>query len=74
MKTFVLLALGFVASVFITKCWFHGFMFYDVPRPLDFLEPIWAADGDIFFNRVITEMFLVLEVLFTSSILYFRWR
>lgn len=74
MKIFALLVLGFVVSAFITKYWFHGFMFYEFPRPPDFLEPIWAADGDIFFNRVITEMFLVLEFLFTSSILYFRWR
>ena len=72
MKTFVFLVLGLIAAVFIAKYWNQGWMFYGLPRPPDFLEPIWDADGEGIHDRIAAEMILVVVCINTALILYLR--
>ncbi|MBV1933955.1 MAG: hypothetical protein KUG59_04650 [Parvibaculaceae bacterium] len=72
MKTFALLVLGLIAAVFIAKYWNQGWMFYGLPRPPDFLEPIWDADGEGIHDRIVVEMILVAASFNTALILFLR--
>ena len=72
MKTFVLLVFGFIASVFIARYWWIGWMYHGLPSPPDFLRPIWPASGEGVYNRISVEMILVAACINTALILYLR--
>jgi len=72
MKTFMLLVLSFIASVFIARYWWLGWMYHGLPSPPDFLEPIWSADGEGVYDRISVEMILVVTCINTALIFYLR--
>ena len=71
MKTVVLLVIVFVASFFVAKYWFLGWLDYGIlPAPPSFLTPFWPTDGEGVYDRTATEMLIIVELLALSLTLY----